>query len=143
MKAGGRVNQKPVWVVAALIRRDFDPQKRILLVRRGPEQSGAGFWEFPGGKVEQNEKPENALAREIDEELGLAIEVEEFLEEMDFSYATKTIRLRVYWARTSQNHLELREHDAMKWCLPEEIVEQELSEADRPFVNLILNQGKR
>ena len=129
--------REPVLVVAALIRRSFDHDQKILVVRRGPAQSGAGYWEFPGGKVDPGETSEAALVREIDEELGLPIQVDGFLEELDFAYPSKTIRLRLYWATTAQDQIELREHDAMKWCSPEEIVEEELSAADRPFVQLI------
>lgn len=133
---------EPVLVVAALIQRDFDSEGRILVVRRGPGQSGAGFWEFPGGKVEDGEDPRAALVREIDEELGIHIRVGAFLAESDFTYPGKTIRLQVHWVVTSDSKVELREHDAMKWCLPHEINVNELSAADRPFVKLIL-QGKR
>lgn len=132
----------PVLVVAAVIRKDQDPTKRILLVRRGPGQSGAGHWEFPGGKVEPGEDPVHALEREIDEELGIKIFVGNLIGEQDFSYPAKTIRLRVYWAGTQAETVELREHDAMKWLLPSEINLEELSAADRPFVTLI-SQGNK
>ncbi|KHD89631.1 MAG: DNA mismatch repair protein MutT [Bdellovibrio sp. ArHS] len=130
----------PVVVVAAVIRRFADPEKRILIVRRGPEQSGAGFWEFPGGKVEMDESSEQALQREIEEELGIAIRVGDFIGEEDFLYPTKLIRLRVYWAETQERDLVLTEHDAFRWCLPEEISLSDLSEADRPFVGKILGK---
>ncbi|HEX7674254.1 MAG TPA: (deoxy)nucleoside triphosphate pyrophosphohydrolase [Bdellovibrio sp.] len=133
---------EPVLVVAALIRREFDADKKILIVRRGPGQSGAGFWEFPGGKVERGEDPKQALVREIDEELGIHIRVGEFLGEQDYAYPTKLIRLRVYWAQTLQGDVELREHDALKWCSPQEIIVDDLSAADRPFVPLILQGSK-
>ncbi|QDK45288.1 (deoxy)nucleoside triphosphate pyrophosphohydrolase [Bdellovibrio sp. ZAP7] len=133
--------KKPVLVVAAVIRKENDSDKRILLVRRGPEQSGAGFWEFPGGKVEPSESPEQALRREIDEELGIAITVGKFIGEQDFAYPSKTIRLRVYEALTMSSEIILTEHDAMKWLKADEIVKEELSAADRPFVEML--QGKR
>ncbi len=109
---------EPVLVVAALIRRYADSEKKILVVRRGPGQTGAGHWEFPGGKVERGESPQQALLREIDEELGIEIRVADFLAERDFSYPTKNIRLRVYWAETLTQELRLSEHDDFKWCLP-------------------------
>lgn len=138
------MNQKsePVLVVAALIRRFGDLEKRILVVRRGPQQSGAGFWEFPGGKVEKDESPEQALVREVSEELALNIRVGELLGEEEYTYPTKRIRLRVYWTETNQNDFLLSEHDAFKWSLPEEINVDELSAADRPFVEKILQGNK-
>ncbi|NUN07399.1 MAG: (deoxy)nucleoside triphosphate pyrophosphohydrolase [Bdellovibrio sp.] len=131
-----------ILVVAALIRRSDDPERRILVVRRGPGKSGAGFWEFPGGKVDSGETPEQALTREIDEELSLSIKVESLLGENVFAYPAKTIRLRVYWAVAATGEIQLSEHDAAKWCRPAEIIESELSEADRPFVQMILQSCK-
>lgn len=133
---------KSVLVVAALVQRSDDPEKRILVVRRGPQQSGAGFWEFPGGKVEKGESPEQALVREIKEELNISVTVGDLLGEEEYTYPTKSICLRVYWTETKQNDVQLIEHDALKWCLPEEINVQELSEADRPFVREILQGNK-
>ncbi|MNK07861.1 CTP pyrophosphohydrolase [compost metagenome] len=127
----------PVLVVAAVIRRKHDPKKDVLIVRRGPGQSGAGFWEFPGGKVEKGEGQEEALVREIREELGIAIEIRSLVGEEDFTYPAKTIRLRVYEALTSQDELVLVEHDEARWCAPRDIDPLILSEADRPFLGRI------
>ena len=128
----------PILVVAALIQKEQDPEGRILIVRRGPGQSGAGHWEFPGGKVEPGESPQQALKREIEEELGIDVRVGDFLAEQDYQYPNRLIRLRVYWAKTVQDQLVLSEHDAFKWLKAEEIVIDDLSAADRPFVALIL-----
>ncbi|MEN0060081.1 MAG: (deoxy)nucleoside triphosphate pyrophosphohydrolase [Bdellovibrio sp.] len=127
-------NAEPILVVAAVIYQFMDPEKKVLIVRRGPGQSGAGFWEFPGGKVETGESPEQALHREIEEELALSIQVKKCLGEEIFVYPSKVIRLRVYWAETSHSEIVLTEHDAFKWCRRNEIPTQDLSEADRPFV---------
>ena len=123
----------PVLVVAAVIHLAHAPEK-ILIVRRGPGQIGAGFWEFPGGKVELGESPEQALHREIEEELGIRIKVQALIGEDVHHYPTKTIRLRVYRAEALQEKLVLTEHDDFKWCLPSEIKLEELSAADRAFV---------
>lgn len=123
----------PVLVVAAVIRHVRD-LSQVLIVRRGPGQSGAGFWEFPGGKVEKTESPEQALIREIDEELGIAITLGSLVGEEDFAYPAKTIRLRVYEAQTDEEQLVLTEHDDFRWVKPQEIDPQILSEADRPFL---------
>ena len=133
--------KNPVLVVAAVIRKENDSDKRILLVRRGPDQSGAGFWEFPGGKVEPSESPEQALRREIEEELGITIQVGALIGQEDFAYPAKTIRLRVYETLTQDTPITLTEHDASKWLKADEIDREELSAADRPFVDIL--QGKR
>lgn len=132
-----RKSTNPILVVAAVIEKAHQADDRILIVRRGPFQSGSGFWEFPGGKVEDGETAEQALIREIQEELGVAITVKDFVGELDFSYPTKTIRLRVYKAVTDLVGFRLTEHDDFKWMKPAEIDIQELSEADRPFIEML------
>ena len=129
---------KPISVVAAVIQRELDPEGRILIVRRGPGLSGAGFWEFPGGKVEEGETHEGALIREINEELGIDIAVGSKVGELEFSYPTKVIRLIVFRALLKVDQIELREHDMFKWCKIDEIAVSELSAADRPFVQMLL-----
>lgn len=124
----------PVLVVAAVLLAPLTEGRKILIVRRGPGQSGAGFWEFPGGKVEPGESPEQALIREIDEELNLHIRVKDLLGEEVFDYPSKSIRLRVYKSEILSGALKLIEHDSYKWVLPEDIQVEELSAADRPFV---------
>ena len=126
------VSKSPVRVVAAVIHRLED--ERVLLVRRGPGQSGAGSWEFPGGKVELQESDRQALRREIEEELGLLVEVRSFVGEELYQYPSKTIRLCLYHVMIEGGVLNLTEHDASEWRLISEIDETSLSPADRPFV---------
>ncbi len=133
---------QPVHVVAAVIFRTHDSEKKILTVRRGPDQSGAGAWEFPGGKVEAGESPIQALKREIEEELGLSVHVRDYIGEVVHDYPAKSIRLSVYWAETEKEELVLVDHDAFKWSLPEEIQSADLSAADRPFLEKLIH-GKR
>lgn len=124
---------KPTAVVAAVLHRP----KEILILRRGPEQSGAGFWEFPGGKVEVGESPEQALRREILEELGIEIQVESFVGEVVHDYGSRKIRLSLYWARPLQQQLVLSDHDAFEWLAPQNVEVEKLSAADRPFLEKI------
>jgi mutator protein MutT len=132
---------KAIIVVAAAIQKAGDREGRILVVRRGPGQSGAGHWEFPGGKVEDNETPHEALVREISEELGADIEVGEFISDHEHEYPDKTIHLLLYWAFLKNEHIELREHDAMKWLRPSEMNVADLSPADQPFVEILRTQS--
>ena len=129
-----------VLVVAGVILKNEGSEQKVLLVRRGPGQSGAGFWEFPGGKVESGESEEAALLRELKEELALEVRIKNFLGENIFQYSNKKICLRVYCAEILQGELILHEHDAFKWLSPAEIEVAELSEADRPFVALLLGK---
>lgn len=132
---------QPVDVVAAVIRHRLRNDDRVLIVRRGPEQSGAGHWEFPGGKVEKGETPEQALVREIKEELNLDILVEGFITENTHCYPTKTIRLLVFHCSvTSDLELVLTEHDRLEWLQVESIVVEELSAADQPVLEFLKRQ---
>jgi mutator protein MutT len=131
-------NKNHLTVVGAVIQRWVCKELQVLLVRRGPGQSGAGDWEFPGGKVERGEAPEEALAREIEEELGLQILVKEKIGENCYSYPHRTIKLSLFWATISQGHLQLREHDAFEWLSPGSIILEKLSPADRHFIRLLL-----
>jgi 8-oxo-dGTP diphosphatase len=114
-------------VVAAVIESDG----RILACRRRPEKDAGGKWEFPGGKVEAGETHEQALAREIREELGVEIEVGERITLDDTEVGTRTIRLSCWWARligagpsASTDHDQLRwatrrEFDSLDWAGPD------------------------
>lgn len=130
---------KPQLVVAALVQKKFDPKGPLLLVRRGPDMSGAGQWEFPGGKVEAGEQEAEALVREIEEELSLEVSVGALLGESTHRYPNKSIHLKVYWTEIQSGDLFLTEHDAHRWVEPQHIIELELSPADRPFLKKILN----
>ena len=131
------MEKKNLLVVAAVIRRRDDPQQKLLIVRRGPKQSNAGMWEFPGGKVEMSESPEDALVREIQEELCLDIEVGPLVGEESFDHGHRLLRLRVYECSTSQEQLKLIEHDDFRWIDIDELDPKILSEPDRPFVQKI------
>lgn len=73
-----------------------DHQQRILITRRSLESTHPGFWEFPGGKLEQDEQPSEALVREVKEEVGLDVFAYDYLGEISHSYNKKAISLLVY-----------------------------------------------
>jgi 8-oxo-dGTP diphosphatase len=125
-----------IAVVAALLRHP-QPSEKVLIVRRGPLETGAGFWEFPGGKVDRGETHAQALAREIEEELGILIKVQELVAENIHAYPEKRIHLFLYAAEILSGEIELREHDAQDWVLPRDLQKEILSEADRPFVDVL------
>lgn len=109
----------------------------VLIFRRGPGMSGAGFWEFPGGKVEDGESFEGALKREIFEEIGIDIHVEEKIGENIHQYPTKKIHVHFYWVKIPNQSFTLVEHDAYQYVKPRELDIQILSEADRPIVEAL------
>lgn len=105
---------------------------RILIARRAKGQKSEDKWEFPGGKVEPGETPEEALKREIMEELSLEIEVGEFFMESNFKYDFGEIRLLVYKARCMDKNLNLSVHSEAKWVKPMDIRNYDYAPADIP-----------
>ncbi len=130
--------QKVISVVALALRRSLD--ERFLLTRRGPGQSGAGEWEFPGGKVEAGETQVDALKREIEEELGFSVQVDQlqFVAENLHSYPTKQVHLFLWTIRLQEiPKITLTEHDAVQWCNPVEMQMIHLSQGDIPFIDCL------
>ena len=101
---------KTVNVVAAVI-RDGD---RIFAAQRGYGEFKDG-WEFPGGKVEAGETPQEALKREIEEELKTAIEVGDYLTTIEYDYPNFHLSMKCYWARIVEGKPVLLEHEAARW----------------------------
>ncbi len=99
--------------------------------------SGAGSWEFPGGKVEPGEGHAAALQREILEEIGIHIQVEEKIGENIHQYPEKKIHLHFYWASIPNESFALAEHDAFQYIRPVDLDIGVLSEADRPLLEMI------
>ena len=119
------MEKEPIDVVAGVI---FSGD-RLLLHRRKKGDALEGTWEFPGGKVEEGETQEEALRREILEEMGLEIEVEEKLGEVVHEYPHIHIRLIAYKAQTENRKVESRE-GACRWVHPQEVEHYPLSPAD-------------
>jgi 8-oxo-dGTP diphosphatase len=107
---------------------------RVLIARRRPGSSQAGLWEFPGGKVRPGETPEACLAREIEEELGVEVNVEGFFAESVHAYAERTIRLRAYRVRSTGGTPVALDHAELRWVSPRELGRYAFCPADLPFV---------
>ena len=101
---------KTINVVAAIIR----DRNRILATQRGYGEFKDG-WEFPGGKVEPGESPQQALAREIREELGMDIAVGDYLMTVEYDYPNFHLSMQCYWCRIVEGTPILKEHEAAKW----------------------------
>ncbi len=117
-------------IVTAAILED---NGRFLIARRGPGQSLEGYWEFPGGKVEQGESLEECLIREIKEELNLDICVEQKFYEVLHQYDKGQIKLVAFRIHVLSGSLSLSVHDDVKWLLPSEILQYKLAPADIPI----------
>ncbi|MBQ3302059.1 MAG: (deoxy)nucleoside triphosphate pyrophosphohydrolase [Eggerthellaceae bacterium] len=127
---------KVTEVVAAVIVRG----DTILATQRGYGE-WEGWWEFPGGKVEQGETPEQALVREIHEELGAAVEVGRYLCTAECDYPTFHLSMRCYVCSLADPHFELLEHHAARWLTAEHIDEVKWLPADIQVVDAIRDAG--
>ena len=105
---------KTIEVVAAVI---FDTQGRIVATQRGYGE-WKDWWEFPGGKIEPGETPQQALKREIREELDADIEVGSLLQTIDYDYPSFHLTMHCFKCRLANGHLTLLEHEAAKWLTP-------------------------
>lgn len=101
---------KTVSVVCAVIVKDH----RVFATQRGYGEFRDG-WEFPGGKIEPGETPEEALVREIEEELNTEIEVTRYIDTVEYDYPAFHISMRCYLCNVRQGRLELLEHESARW----------------------------
>ena len=125
---------KSIKVVAAIILHD----NQIFATQRGYGDFKGG-WEFPGGKVEPGESPQEALRREIREELAMEIEVGELFETVEYDYPTFHLSMDCFWTEIVSGDLVLREHAAAKWLTKEELDSVEWLPADITLIEKIKN----
>lgn len=110
----------------------------FFAARRGAGMRLPGLWELPGGKVEPNETPQQALQREWEEELGLKVKVGTFIGNSIIGTQEDLIELRAFRLLRLGGNLELREHDAWDWVGAESINHYSWAPADRPLIALWL-----
>lgn len=123
---------KTINVVAAVI-RDND---KIFATARGYGEF-KGKWEFPGGKVEPGETNEQALAREIKEELDTDITVGELIDTIEYDYPTFHLSMACYWCEIVSGDLVLKEHEDARWLTKEQLGEVEWLPADLTLIDKI------
>jgi 8-oxo-dGTP diphosphatase len=122
---------------AALI----DPDCRVLIAQRPQSKSLAGLWEFPGGKVEVDERPEEALIRELHEELGISVE-EACLAPLtfaSFAYPDFHLLMPLYICRRWSGFVEARENQALKWVAPKNLRAYPMPPADAPLIPALID----
>ncbi|MFP7416040.1 (deoxy)nucleoside triphosphate pyrophosphohydrolase [Priestia filamentosa] len=117
-------------VVAAII-KDKD---KILIAQRNSKDHLAGKWEFPGGKIEPDETPEECLAREIREELRLDVEIGSFYDDNIYGSKDQAIHLLFYWAEVINGEVTAVVHDDVKWITIKEVARFDFAPADIPIV---------
>ncbi len=123
---------KPIIVTAAIMVK----ANKVFAARRNPGSHMAGFWEFPGGKIETCETPEACLVRELFEEFGIVTQVGAFFGENTHDYGTKTIQLLAYQVTHVSGEFELMAHDQSRWLSPDELDQVKWAPADIPLVAL-------
>ena len=111
---------KTVKVVAAIICDDMKEKNKIFATARGYGELKGG-WEFPGGKVEPGETSQQALIREIIEELDTEIKVGELIDTVEYDYPTFHLSMDSFWAEVKAGHLELKEAEAAKWLTKDQL----------------------
>lgn len=125
---------KPYYkVVCAVIIKD----NLVFCTKRGPKGECANKWEFPGGKIEPGETKEEALIREIKEELNCNIKIEKYLTTVTHEYNTFKVTLYVYICRLLNNHIDLLVHSDSLWCEKDKLKELDFAEADYKFLDKI------
>lgn len=131
---------KQINVVGAAI---VDPKTgHILIGQRGPTQSLAGMWEFPGGKIEPGETEPEALMREIQEELNLSIEVNEAIDTASYQYDFGQVTMTIYYATLRGGELKRLEHAEIRWVSVEELADFNWAPVDIPIVNTIIKKHR-
>ena len=116
--------------------------ERVLITRRRADQAMGGFWEFPGGKIEPGESPTAALVRELDEELGAAVEVGRVWDALHHAYPAFDLLMLVYRCRLAPGAVARAVEVAdLAWCLPAELPGYDILPADAPLVTRLVREG--
>jgi 8-oxo-dGTP diphosphatase len=128
------VSVKLVLVAACAL---IDADGRVLIAQRPEGKSMAGLWEFPGGKVETGERPEQSLIRELKEELGIVVK-EDCLAPLTFAshlYPDFHLLMPLYVCRRWEGFVEAQEGQRLKWVRPTELRDYPMPPADEPLIS--------
>lgn len=128
------IMKKHIEVVAAIIYKDG----AYFATQRGYGEF-EGMWEFPGGKIEPDESPEDALKREIKEELGIDITIDKFLCTTEYDYPSFHLTMLCYLCSIEAGEIVLREHKSARWLTTETLDSVEWLHADKEVVETILS----
>ena len=128
---------KTIRVVAAIIKAENEKGEPIIFATQRGYGDLKGGWEFPGGKIEECESPQEALVREIKEELETEITVGELMDTIEYDYSTFHLSMDCFWAKIVSGDLVLTEHEAATWLTKDELDSVERLPADITLIDKI------
>ena len=129
---------KTIRVVAAVIKATNEKGEPMLFATQRGYGDFKGGWEFPGGKIEAGETPQEALVREIREELETEIAVGELIDTVEYDYPTFHLSMDCFWAEIVSGELVLKEHEAAKWLTRDELDSVEWLPADVGLIEKVI-----
>lgn len=127
--------KKNIHVVGAVIVKD----SKILCAQRGPDKSLPLMWEFPGGKIEINESPEEALVREINEEMDCDITVGNKIVTTAYEYDFGIVHLTTFYCELNSGTPKLIDHVSVKWLEKHELRDLDWAPADIPTIDILIH----
>jgi 8-oxo-dGTP diphosphatase len=128
---------KIIKVVAAVIKSLNDKGQTIILSTQRGYGEFKDSWEFPGGKIENGETPQEALKREIMEELDTQIEVGTLIDTIEYDYSDFHLSMDCFWCEIVRGNLVLKEHENAKWLTKEQLQDVEWLPADIKLIESI------
>lgn len=126
--------RRPLRVLAAILEKNG----RWLIAKRKKGDRFAGFWEFPGGKLERGETPKECLARELSEEFGIGVRVGRRLGSVNYSSPAFAIELIAYSVSHLAGSFRLQDHEEVRWASPSQISRFALTEPDRLLLRKLM-----
>ena len=126
-----------IKVVAAVIVKE----NKILIARRKEGKHLEFKWEYPGGKVDNDENEKESLKRELKEELDISVSIDDYITESFYEYDKAKINLKAYFVKNYSGTIKLTDHDKINWIKIDELNNYEFARADIPINNYLIKNG--
>lgn len=129
--------KKIIHAVAGILQKE----NKLLIAERPPGKPYAGYWEFPGGKIEKNESGEQALKRELQEELGIIVLTAEFLFSHSYEYPDKKVELEIWKISEFSGEIHGKENQILLWSSLQQMQTLKLLEGNWPILKKLQQHG--